>query len=77
MDFRGLARVTRTFKVEMGHFRAQGAPAVIVSACGLALAAGLMRAINQNAAILPDTLREAKGLVDSLKAERAAPQLKS
>jgi len=36
---------------------------------GLTIAAGVVRLLSQNATVLPDTLREAKGLVDSLRAE--------
>ena len=67
MNFRDLARVAKSFKIEVGGFRAQGAPAVILAAGGLTLAAGLVRLLNQNAAMLPETLREAKGLIEALR----------
>ncbi len=72
-----MARVARTFKMEIGGFRAQGAPAVIAAVCGLTFVAGFVRAINQNAAMLPDTFREARALVDSLKADGPGNRLKS
>lgn len=77
MDFRGMARVARTFKIKVGGFRARGAPAVIVAVSGLTLVTGLVRAVNQNAATLPEAFREAKGLIDALKAEGSGPRLKS
>jgi hypothetical protein len=71
-----MARVARAFKIRVGGFEAQGAPAVIVAVSGLTLVAGAMRAINQSAGSLPEAFREAKGLVDALKAEGGAPRLK-
>jgi len=71
-----MARVARTFKICVGDFRAQGAPAVIVALCGLTLIAGVARAINQSAAALPETFREAKGLVDAWKMGGSGPRLK-
>jgi hypothetical protein len=67
MNFKGLARLVRGFKIEVGEIRAQGPPAIIVAVSGLVLATGLVRLLNQNATVLPETLREAKALVDSLR----------
>ncbi|GAC1654650.1 MAG: hypothetical protein NVS9B12_05350 [Vulcanimicrobiaceae bacterium] len=67
MKFKDLARVAKSFKIEIGGFRAQGVPAVILALGGLTVAAGLVRVLNQNAAMLPETLREAKGLIESLR----------
>lgn len=69
MKFRDMARVAKAFKIEFGGFRAQGAPAVILAAGGLTLAAGLVRILSQNASMLPETLREAKGLVEALRSD--------
>ena len=69
MKLKDLARVARSFKIEIGDFRAQGAPAVILALGGLTMAAGMVRLLSQNAAILPETLREAKGLVEALRPE--------
>ena len=67
MKFKDVARVAKSFKIEFGGFRAQGAPAVILAVGGLTVAAGLVRLLSQNAAMLPETLREAKGLIESLR----------
>ena len=75
MKFRDVARVAKTFKIEIGGFRAQGAPAVILAAGGLTLAAGLVRILSQNAAMLPETLREAKGLVEAIRSDPTVKQL--
>lgn len=77
MDFRGMTRLARTFKIKAGGFQARGVPAVIIAISGLTLVAGVVRAINQNAATLPETFREAKGLIAALKAEGSGPRLKS
>ena len=69
MKFRDVARVAKAFKIEIGGFRAQGAPAVLLAAGGLTLAAGIVRILSNNAAMLPETLREAKGLVEALKTD--------
>ncbi len=69
MKFKDLVRIAKSFKIEVGGFRAQGAPAVILAVGGLTLAAGVVRLLNQNAAMLPETLREAKGLIESLRSE--------
>lgn len=67
MNFKDVARVAKAFKIEAGGFRAQGAPAVILALGGLTLAAGAIRLLASNASMLPETLREAKGLVEALR----------
>ncbi len=69
MKFKDLARLAKAFKIQVGGFRAQGAPAVILAAGGLTLAAGLVRILSQNASMLPETLREAKGLVEAIRSD--------
>ncbi len=69
MKFKALASVAKQFKIEFGGFRAQGAPAVILAVGALTLAAGLVRVFSQNASILPEALREAKGLVVALRSD--------
>ncbi len=77
MKMKDVARVARSFKIEVGGFRAQGAPAVILALSGLTLAVGVVRMIAQNAGVLPETLREAKGLVDSLRSDESVRRLAS
>ncbi|MDQ2662882.1 MAG: hypothetical protein M3Y18_02465 [Candidatus Eremiobacteraeota bacterium] len=72
--FKGLARVTRTFKLEIAGFRAEGIPAVLVAVGGVVLAAGVTRALAHSADRLPETLREARGLAQALRRDDA-PQL--
>lgn len=77
MKYRDLARVAKAFKIEFGGFRAQGAPAVILAVGGAALAVGAVRLLSQNAAALPETLREAKGLVQALRSPNEPRRLNS
>jgi hypothetical protein len=67
--FKGLARVTRSFKLEVGPLKAEGVPAVLVAVTGVVLAAGVARALAQGSDRLPETLREARGLAQSLRRE--------
>lgn len=71
MNLKAIARVARSFKLEIGDIRAQGAPAVILAVSGLVLASGFVRLLNQNAAVLPEALREAKALVEALRRDSA------
>ncbi|MGH8163963.1 MAG: hypothetical protein ACREP1_06480 [Rhodanobacteraceae bacterium] len=65
--FKGLARVTRSFKLEIGPIRAAGVPAVLIAVSGIVLAAGIAKALSQGSDRLPETLREARGLAETLR----------
>ncbi|HEY8298283.1 MAG TPA: hypothetical protein VIG32_09705 [Candidatus Baltobacteraceae bacterium] len=69
--FKGLARVTRSFKLEIGPIRAEGVPAVLIAVTGVVLAAGVARALTQGSDRLPETLREARGLAETLRRDDA------
>lgn len=69
MKLKDIARIAKSFQLEAGSFRAQGAPAVILAAGGVVFVAGMVRLLSRNAAVLPETLREAKGLIESLRSE--------
>jgi hypothetical protein len=73
--FRGLARVQRTFNIEIGPLRASGIPAVLIGVTGIVLASGVTAALAKGATRLPETLGEARGLAEALNAR--APRLKS
>ena len=68
--FRGLAKVTKTFKIEAGPFRAQGVPAVLVAVTGVVMAAGVAKALAMSSDRLPETLREARALAQTLRPEQ-------
>jgi len=74
--FRGIARIQKTFTIEIGPLRARGVPAVLLGVTGIILASGVTAALAKGATRLPETLGEARGLADALNASAAA-RLKS
>lgn len=68
--FKGLARVTKTFTLEIGPIKATGVPAVLTAAGGLVLAAGVTRMLAAQSERLPETLREARALAQTLRPEQ-------
>ncbi|HEY9179832.1 MAG TPA: hypothetical protein VIO32_03880 [Candidatus Baltobacteraceae bacterium] len=73
--FKGLAKVTKTFSLEIGPVRAQGVPAILVGVTGVVLAAGVAKALMQSSDRLPETLREARSLAQAVRPE--VPKLPS
>ncbi|MDQ2872697.1 MAG: DUF2863 family protein [Candidatus Eremiobacteraeota bacterium] len=69
--FKGLSRLTRTFRLEVGPLKAQGVPAILTAVTGVVLAAGVAKALAQSSDRLPETLREARGLAQSLRRDDA------
>jgi hypothetical protein len=69
--FRGLARVQRTFTLEVGPLRASGVPAILVGVTGIVLASGITTALAKGAMRLPETFGEARGLAEALNARQA------
>jgi hypothetical protein len=69
--FRGLARVQRTFVIELGPLRATGIPALLLGVGGIVLASGLTAALAKSASRLPETLGEARGLAEALNSGSA------
>lgn len=67
--FKGLARVTKSFSLEVGPVRAQGIPAVLIAVTGVVVAAGVARAITEHSERLPETLREARALAQTFRPE--------
>jgi hypothetical protein len=73
--FRGIARLQRSFTIEVGPLRASGVPAILVGVTGIILASGVTAALAKGASRLPETLGEARNLADALNA--GSPRLKS
>jgi hypothetical protein len=73
--FRGFARVQRSFSIEIGPLRATGVPAVLLGVTGIVLASGVTAALARGATRLPETLGEARGLAEALRA--SSPRLRS
>ena len=69
--FRGIARLQTTFSIEVGPLRATGVPAILVAVGGVIAASGLAGLVGRNAAMIPETLREARGLAETLRGDRS------
>jgi hypothetical protein len=67
---KNLARVTKTFQLEVGPLRAQGVPAILVAVSGVVLAAGVARSLTKSSDRLPETLREARALAQAFRPEQ-------
>jgi hypothetical protein len=70
-----MARLQRTFAIEIGPIRASGVPAILVGVTGIVLASGVTAALAKGATRLPETLSEARGLADALNSR--SPRLKA
>jgi hypothetical protein len=64
--FRGVARLQRSFTIEIGPLRASGVPAILVGVTGIVLASGITAALSKGATRLPEALGEARGLAEAL-----------
>ena len=67
---KGLAKLQRSFDLRIGPIRATGVPAILLGTAAVVLAAGAARALVRAGEDLPETLREAKGLAQSLRDAR-------
>lgn len=67
--FRGLARLERTYTIEVGPIRATGVPAILLGVCGIVAASGVAAFLARSAQRLPETLSEAKGLAQTLRGD--------
>ena len=68
--FKGIARTQQTFSIQVGPVRATGVPAILVGVAGVVVASGIAAVLSRNAARLPETLREARGLAEALQGNR-------
>ena len=62
----------RSFDLRIGSMRATGVPAILLGAAAVVLAVGAARALMAAGEALPETLREAKGLAQTLRDSRTA-----
>jgi hypothetical protein len=67
--FKGIARASTTFTLEVGPFRATGVPAILTGVAGIVLASGVAAVLARSAARLPETLREANGLAQTMRGD--------
>lgn len=68
-NFRDLARVTKTFRLELGPLRARGVPAVLLGFSTVVAAAGFARLLAENPSALSETLREATRFMGVVRGE--------
>jgi hypothetical protein len=63
-----MARVQKNFTLQVGPLRATGVPAVLLGVSGIVLASGVTAALSKGATRLPETLTEARGLIEAINA---------
>jgi hypothetical protein len=68
---RALAKVAKTFSLEIGPLRARGLPAALVALGGVILAAGVTKVLAAQSERLPETLREARALTEAVRRDPA------
>lgn len=68
--FKGIARTQESFTLEIGPLRATGVPAILVAVTGVVVAGGVASMLAKGAARLPETLREARSLAETLRGDR-------
>ncbi len=68
--FKGIRRTQETFTIQIGPVRATGVPAILVGVTGIVIAGGVAAMLSRSAARLPETLREARGLAETLHGDR-------
>ena len=73
LNFRDLARVTKTFRLELGPLRARGVPAILIGVSGVVLATGFARLVAENPGALIETIREASRFMGVARGEPTIP----
>ena len=63
-------RILRASKLRFGALRAQGVPAILLGAAAIVLAAGVSRALRAAVPALPESLREAKLLLEATRPDQ-------
>jgi hypothetical protein len=58
-------RALRASKIRVGQLRATGVPAILLGSAALVIAVGAARSLATVAPMLPETIREIKGLLES------------
>lgn len=72
---RGVARVQKSFTLEIGPFKATGVPAVLLGVTGIVLASGVTVALSRSATRLPETLDAARELAAAIN--NTSPRLRA
>jgi hypothetical protein len=74
--FKGMARLVREFRIEVGPVKAHGVPAILVAVTGIVVAGGVAAALARASGDLPETLRQANSLAKTLRGDES-PRLPS
>jgi hypothetical protein len=72
---RGIARVQKSFTLEIGPLKATGIPAVLLGVTGIVLAGGVTAALSRSASRLPETLDAARQLATAIN--NTSPRLRA
>jgi hypothetical protein len=67
LDSRALAKSSR---LRAGKVQARGVPAILLGVASIVVATGLASALRRSAAMLPETLREARFLLVAMRGAR-------
>jgi hypothetical protein len=72
---RGMARIQKTFTIEIGPLKATGVPAILLGVTGVVLAGGITAALSRGASRLPETLDAARQLAATVN--NTSPRLRA
>lgn len=72
---RGMARVQKSFTIEIGPLKATGVPAILLGVTGVVLASGVTAALSRGASRLPETLDAARQLATAIN--NTSPKLRA
>jgi hypothetical protein len=68
--FPDLESLVRSSRLSLGPWRMRGVPAILAGVGFVILASGIARALERGVGLLPESLRQARKLWKSLRAER-------
>jgi hypothetical protein len=71
LDSADVPDILRASRLRVGKLRMSGVPAILFGAAAIVIAAGVAETLREAAPKLPETLREAKSLLDAQRAKRA------
>lgn len=69
--FLGISQVARRQRIEFAGLRVQGVPALLLGSAAVVLAAGVCSLLARAGERLPETLSEARGLIEATRSPRS------
>ncbi|MGH7709616.1 MAG: hypothetical protein ACREM8_11765 [Vulcanimicrobiaceae bacterium] len=72
---RRLVKLARGSRLSFGQFEARGVPAILMAVTGIVIASGIARAIAEGAQAMPDSLREARLLLEATRSSQGGRTL--